>query len=75
MMRAKSRLLATSASSSSSSSPLPPAAAAAVAAGLLVTALRRHVPRDFRGPFQDGSLVVAMQDLSLLSLSLFLSFS
>lgn len=38
-----------------------------------MTALRRHVPRDFGGPFQDGSLVVAMQDLSLLSLSLSLS--
>jgi len=32
--------------------------------------LRRHVPGDFGGPFQDGSLVVAMQDLSLLSLYL-----
>lgn len=31
---------------------------------LLATALRRHVSRDFGGPFQDGSLVVAMQDLS-----------
>lgn len=30
---------------------------------LLATALRRHVSRDFGGPFQDGSLVVAMQDL------------
>ncbi|KAH0568481.1 hypothetical protein KQX54_021045 [Cotesia glomerata] len=30
-----------------------------------VTALRRHVSRDFSGPFQDGSLVVAMQDLFL----------
>jgi len=38
----------------------------AAAAGLPVTALRRHVPWDFGGPFQDGSLVVAMQDLSLL---------
>lgn len=27
-----------------------------------LTALRRHVSRDFGGPFQDGSLVVAMQD-------------
>lgn len=32
-------------------------------ASLPVTALRRHVSRDFGGPFQDGSLVVAMQDL------------
>lgn len=30
---------------------------------LPATALRRHVSRDFGGPFQDGSLVVAMQDL------------
>lgn len=51
------------------------ATAVAAAAGLPVTALRRHVPRDFGGPFQDGSLVVAMQDLSLLSLSLSLSIS
>lgn len=46
------------------------AATVVAAAGLSVTALRRHVPRDLGGPFQDGSLVVAMQDLSLLSLSL-----
>lgn len=51
------------------------AATVAAAAGLSVTALRRHVPRDLGGPFQDGSLVVAMQDLSLLSLSLSLSLS
>lgn len=46
-------------------------AVATVLVGLSETALRRHVPQDFGGPFQDGSLVVAMQDLS--SLSLFLS--
>lgn len=42
--------------------------------GLPMTALRRHVPRDFGGPFQDGSLVVAMQDLSLFLFSSPLSF-
>lgn len=49
--------------------------AAVATAGLPVTALRRHVPRDFGGPFQDGSLVVAMQDLSPFSLSLSFSIS
>lgn len=39
---------------------------------LLATALRRHVSRDFGGPFQDGSLVVAMQDLSCVFSSFFL---
>ena len=63
-------------------------AVAVATASLPVTALRRHVSRDFGGPFQDGSLVVAMQDLSCFcflffplsslpsfSLSLSLSFS
>lgn len=68
MMRAKSRLsLLATTTTPTSSSPPPPSPL------LPVTALRRHVPRDFGGPFQDGSLVVAMQDLSLLSLSLSLN--
>lgn len=37
-----------------------------------LAALRRHVSRDFGGPFQDGSLVVAMQDQP--SVSSLLSF-